>query len=194
MHQPVFTHVYEFDSIASMLTAFDMRWAKVLLKLGCYADVQRLVATVVNREIQTKPQTTMIEKIRLVLYFALASLGLGDTDRFSQIMRGLFQGNCDLGVFPTRAGSTPDLRTRSVFHKKRDAVDFDKVIVENLDELVSYCKEGEDGGLRCVDTGEALPDRTHIEFPGEKQWSATSTRYESRREKWACNLSVTSLI
>ena len=194
MHQPFYVHVYEFEPIASMLTAFDIRWAKTLLKLHCYADVQRLVATVLGREVQTQFQTTTVEKIRLVLYCALASLGLGETARFSQIMRALFRGTCDLGVFPTRTGSTADLRMWGVFRDKRDVVDSTKVILENLDELVSYCKEGEERGLRWMDTGEALPDRTQIEFPVEKEWSATATRYERRREKWARNSSVTSLI
>ena len=194
MHQPFFTHVYEFGSIALMLNAFDIGWAKVLLKLGCYADVQCLVATVLGRGTRTQPQTTTVEKIRLVLYCALASLGLGDTDRFGQILRGLFQGTCDLGVFPTRAGSTPDLRTQRIFRNKQDVVNFKTVIVENLDELVSYCREGEEGGLRCVDTGEALPDRTRIDFPVAKEWSASAMRYESRREKWARNSSVADLI
>ena len=187
MHPLFIGHVYEFNPIASMLTAFDIRWAKTLLKLRCYADVQRLVATVLGRKTQTRSQTTTVEKIRLVLYCALACLGLGDTVRFDQIMRGLFQGTCDLGVFPTRTGSTADLRTQRIFRNKRDVVNSKKVIIKYLDELVSYCKEGEEGNSRWVDTGDALTDRTHIEFPVAKEWSATATRYERRREKWARN-------
>ena len=191
MHQPFFTHVYEFDPIASMLTAFDVRSAKVLLKLRCYADVQRLVATVLGRETQTNPQTNVIEKVRLFLYCALASLGLGETGRFSRIMRGLFKGTCDLGVFP---GLTADLCSRRPFGDGWDVLGSKEVMIKELDELVSYCKEGEEGDMRRVGTGDALRDRTHIEFPAEKEWSATATRFKRRREKWARNLSVTGLI
>ena len=193
-HQPFIVPVYEVAPIASMLTAFDLRWAKTLLKLRCYADVQRLVAIVLGREIQTQSHTSTIKKFHLILYCALASLGLGETDRFIQIMRGLFQGTCDLGVFPTRTGSTADLSTERVFRDKRTVVECKEVIIHNLDELVSYCKEGEEGSLRCVDTGDVLPDRMQIEFPVAKDWSATAMRYERRREKWARNSSVTDLI
>lgn len=169
MHQPFFTHVYEFDSTASMLTAFDMRWAKVLLKLRCYADAQRLMTSVLDRETQTESRTTTIEKVRLFLYCALASLGLGETGRFSQVMRGLFKGTCAFGCSK-------------------------EVMIKELDELVSYCKEGEEGDMRCLYTGDALIDRMYIGLPVEKEWSTTATRYERRREKWARNSSVRGLI
>ena len=193
-HQPFLVHAYDVVPIASMLTAFDLRWAKTLLKLRCYADVQRLVAIVLGRGTQTQSQITTVEKFHLILYCALASLGLGETDRFSQIMHALFQGNHDWGVFPTRIGSTADLSTERIFPNKRAVVRCKEVIIQNLDELVSYCKEGEEGNLRCVDTGDVLPDRVQIEFPVAEEWSATATRYERRREKWARNSSVTSLI
>ena len=192
-HQPFHSHVYESETIGSMLTAIDIRWGKTLLKLRCYADVQRLVAAVLGRLTQTPSQTTVVERIRLVLYCALASLGLGETARFSQIMRRLFQGTCDLGGVPMPTGSTADLTRQLIFCNKWNA-EGQKVIIENLDELVSYCKDGEEGLMRCVDIGDFLPDQTQIEFPVAKAWSATATRYERRREKWARNLSVTSLI
>ena len=193
-HQPIVTHVYEFDPITSILTAFDMKSAKVLLKLRCYADVQRLVATVLGRETQTKPQTTAIEKIRLVIYCALASLGLGETDRFRQIMRALCQGTCDLGVFPTQAGLLTYPWSQRHIGDEWDIVSLKEVIIKELDELVSYCKEGEGGCMQCVYAGEALTDRTYIKFPVQREWSATATRFERRREKWARNKSVRRLI
>ena len=193
MYSLLFSRIYDFDSTASMLTAFDMRWAKTLLKLRCYADVQHLVASVLGRETKIRFRMTTVEKGRLVLYCALVTLGLGETARFNRIMRGLFQGTWDLGLFPTRTAS-PDPGTDGISRDERALSKSEKCIIKDLDELVSYCKEGEEGSLHWVDTGEALPDRTRIEFPVAREWSATATRYEQRRKKWARNSSTIGLI
>lgn len=168
--QPIFRHVYESEEIGSMLTAIDIRRAKTLLKLRCYADVQRLVAAVLSRLTQIPLPTTSVEKIRLVLHFALASLGLGHTGHFGQIMRGLFQGTaCDLNVSPMPTGSMVHLGTQFIFGNMWNSSETENFIIENLDELVSYCNEGEEGDTRCVDIGNVLPDRTEIEFPVAKE-------------------------
>ena len=104
-YHPQAVNVYGFVPTASILTTFDLRWAVTLLKHRCYADVQRLAASVLGRQKQFR--ATISQRINFVVYCALASLGLGQTARFTRIMRGLSQGICDLGVFPTVTGSTP---------------------------------------------------------------------------------------
>lgn len=183
-------HVYIHDGIASMLTAFDIRWALSLLKLRCYADVQRLAGSVLGR--RRLSRATFTDKVYLVLYCAIASLGLGQMDRFSKIMHELFRGRCYLGVLIPTLGPTYSSKTAMVFLRKQSEVPKDAVM-KAFDELVWYCNEGEVGGLRRVDTGGALPDRDAIEFPVAQDWSAVPTRYQRRRETWASNLSVRKL-
>lgn len=161
--------------IASMLSAFDTRWAKALLKLRCYADVQRVAVCVLGREHQNR--ATSAEKVQLVLCCALASLGLGETARFSQIMRGLFQGGCHLGVFPTGSGWTGTVRGE-IFPGKFSMIKIKDAMIKEFDDLVAYCKEGEEGSLRRIDTEGALPDREEIDFPVAQDWSAIAARYE----------------
>ena len=184
---PQVEHVYIHDGIALMLTVLDIRWASSLLKLRCYADVQRLVASVLGRPKMSR--ATFTDKAYLVVCCALARLGLGQTERFSEIMRDLFRGRCYLGVLSAASGPTHLGKTRKVFLGKCSAVR--KVaVMKKFDELVRYCNEGEEGDLRRIDTGGALPDREEIEFPVAQDWSAVPTRYERRRETWASNFSV----
>ena len=187
-------HVYQSPSIASMLTTFDIRWAKTLLKLRCYADVQRLVSSVLRRGLFSL--ATRDENIHLILYCALASLGLGETDRFTQIMLGLFQGSCDLGDFPAWNGSTPAFVIHETFPIpiKWSVIMGQMEILTSMDDIVAYCREGAEGSLRRVDTGGVLLDPDGIEFYVAREWSAVSTRYENRRRKWARNLSVAGML
>lgn len=181
---PQVRHVYIHDGIASMLTAFDIKWASSLLKLRCYADAQCLAVSVISRREMSR--ATFTDKVYLVLCCALASLGLGRMDQFRKIMCDLFRGRCYLGVLSATLGLT---RTGHVFLRKQSKMRKDAVMKE-FDELVRYCNEGEEGDLRRVDTGGALPDREEIEFPVAQDWSAVPTRYNRRRETWASNLSV----
>lgn len=185
---PHASHVYACLPFATMLNAFDVRWAKVLLKLRCYADVQRLAASVLGRQAQSR--ATSDEKVQLVLCCAVASLGLGETARFSRIMRGLYRGTCNMGVFPRGSSWTRALKTREVFPDMWLMIWKKNFTVKDFDDLVAYCKEGEEGSLRLIDTGKGLPDRKEIEFPIAQDWSATSSRYERRRLTWARNKSV----
>ena len=189
-YKPQIEHVYVHIGIASMLTAFDINWAKTLLKLRCYADVQCLAASVLGR--RRMSQSTSLEKVRLVLLCALASLGLEQTDRFREIMRDLFRGRCYLSVL-SGSGLRHLQKIGKVFLGKRSGERKDAVIRE-LDDLVSYCKEGEEGSLRRIDTGGGLPDREEIEFPVAQDWSAIPARYEHRCETWSTNLSVAGLL
>lgn len=188
---PHIRHVYIHDRIASMLTAFDIRLARSFLKLRCYADVQRLTVSVLGRRRLSRANYTA--KVILVLCCALASLGLGQTERFSGIMRDVFLGRCYLGVLSPESDPTDLIKTRHVFLRKESKVCKDAVMKE-FDELVRYCNEGEEGHLRRVDTAGALPDREEMEFPVAQDWSAVPTRYMRRRETWASNLSVRKLI
>lgn len=186
---PQANHVYVPLDIASMLNAFDVRLAKMLLKLRCYADVQRLTATVLARRDQSRATST--EKVQLTLSCALVSLALGETARFSQIMRGLFRGFCALGVFSTESGWTKVVRSDEVFPEKLSMVENKDATIKEFDDLVAYCKEGEVDGLRRMGTGGGLPDREEIELPAAQHWSAIAAKYEDRRKTWARNKSVT---
>ena len=169
--------------IRSMLDAFDVRWAKVLLKLRCYADVRRVTVSILGRRRQYLTPS-IDEKVELVLCCALASLALGQTFRFSQTMRGLVQGTCDLGALTTEFGWTE--QARPIFPDNKSLIRRKEATIKEFDDLVAYCKEGEKCSLRRVDTGEGLPDRKEIEFPVAQDWSATAARYERRYEAWEC--------
>lgn len=186
---PQVDHVYVPLEIASMLNAFEVRWAKMLLKLRCYADVQRVTTTVLAR--RDLPRATSTEKVQLTLYCALASLALGQTDLFSQIMDGLFHGCCALGVFLTESGSTNMLGSTEIFANKLPMVQNNDATIKDFEDLVAYCKEGEVDNFGCIDTGGGIPDRKKIDFPLIQHWSTIAAKYEGRCKTWARNKSVT---
>lgn len=167
--------------IRSMQDTFDVRWAKVLLKLRCYADAQR-VATFVLGRVKQSPSPSIDETVELVLCCALASLGLGQTSRFRQTMRGLIQGTCDWGGLSTGFGWT--VPARPIFPDNQSLIRRKEATLKEFDDLVAYCKEGEKCSLQRVDTGESLPDRKEIEFPVAEHWSAMAVRYKRRFEAW----------
>ena len=168
--------------IRSMRDAFDVRWAKVLLKLRCYADIRRVTVSILGRRNQS--HTPSIDgKVELVLCCALASLALGQTSRFSHTMRGLVQGTCDLGVLTTEFGWTEE--ARPIFPDERSLLRRKDATIKEFYHLVAYCKEGEETSLRLMDTGGGLPDGKEIELPVAQDWSVRAARYEGRREKWA---------
>lgn len=181
-------NVYHPICTASMLDAFDIRLAKVLLKLRCYADVQRLAASALSTQDKDRPTTN--EKVQLVLCCALASLGLGEDTRFIQITSGLFEGICHPAVFPKGSGVKGLLVACQVFRDTLSIVKNKDAMIRELDGLVAYCKEGEKDSLRRINTEDGLPDRKEIEFPVVQDWSPVAARYERRRKTRARNKSV----
>lgn len=188
----VYDHsVYCYIPIASMLDAFDVRWAKVLLKLRCYADVQCLVASVLNPQYRDGPTST--EKIQLVLCGALACLGLGNNTRFIEIMHDLFQGRCHPAVVQQK-NCWAALIARDVFPDSMSILRNKDTVLKSFDDLVAYCNKGEDGILRRISTEGGLPNGEEIRFPLARDWSFVATRYQRRRTTWARNKSVTQWV
>ena len=178
-------HVYNSISIASMLTTFDVRWAKVLLKLRCYKDIQCLTASMFDRT--GRLQANVTEKIQLMMCNALAYLGLGKSTRFGDVLRPPLRSILEYEVSPAGPHTW---HISDVFPSEHCMARNKKAMIEDLDDLAAYCKDGEEGRFRRIDTDGILPDREEIEFPTSQEWSATATRYERRRETWARNKSL----
>ena len=181
-------HVYNSIRIASMLNAFDVRLAKVLLKLRCYADVLYLWF----RQDRSRPTAT--EQFQLSLCSALACLGLAESIRFGDIMRYLFSdGMYDYKVSHTGRGGIYTWHPRDVVPNELSMAETKDVMVKDLGELIMYCKEGEEGSLRRISTDEFslfLRGQEEIEFPSAQDWLAIATKYEDRRKMWARNRSI----
>ena len=178
--------------IGSMLNAFDVRWAKVLLKLRYYADVLHLRVSVIVRHGQAR--VTATEQVQLTLCSALAWLGLGESTQFRDIMSYLFnEGLYDWKVSHTGHEWTYCWHRRDVFPDDQSMAETKDAIGKDLGKLMKYCNEGEEGGLRRINTDGfslVLRGQVEFEFPSARGWSAIATRYLHRRKIWARNRSI----
>ncbi len=189
---PQTEHVYKHPRMAAMLNAFDVRWTKMLLKIRCYADVRYLATSILCRPRQFRAKWT--DKVQLILCYALASLGCSSTAKFRQIIRGLLQFTSNLGIWVIKFGTVETLKTSDIFPNKSTMLKRKRATIKALDDLVAYCKEGEENDLQCSDIEGVIPDRKEIEFPVAQEWSYTSAKYERRRRIWDRNRSVPGLI